>query len=168
MDSENFDFLGELMSNQDDGFRKIPVRIFLLLSPGELKACRGVCHKWDEFIKGMWRSIQGQKELTKKLENRWKTADPTDVAELRLELQEVYSIFTDDTHIFCGFNRRGNVAVYNLASGVLVKELAIQLTPGEVRPDRDPYTRLVGGDGILAAVMWGQVLHSVLIRHITI
>ena len=51
MDSENFDFLGELMSNQDDGFCKIPVRIFLLLSPEELKACRMVCHKWGDFIK---------------------------------------------------------------------------------------------------------------------
>ena len=115
-----------------------------------------VCRKWDEFIKDMWKSNQGQKELTKKLENRWKSSDPTDVAELRLELkEEVNSIFTDNTHIFCGFcGLLPVVAVYNLASGVMVKEL----TPGEVRPGRNTFTDLAGGDGILAAGMWGQVL----------
>ena len=44
MDSENFDFLGELMDG-DYGQKEIIRRLFMLLTPKELKACRMVCHK---------------------------------------------------------------------------------------------------------------------------
>ena len=69
-------------------------------------------------------------------------------------MQKVFSMTATDNHVFCGFYHHGQVAVYSLTDGLLVKELA----PGLVRTNQDVFTELGGADGIIAAVSWSNVV----------
>ena len=152
-DSEG-DILGELMS-RDEGARRFVANCFLLLSPEELKACRLVSTTWAGFIlEDLWKSSWGRRELTEKLVTRWTTVDPMTV-ELKRGMQRlVSSIFSTDAHVFCGFYQHGKIAVYDLSTGLLFKEL----TPDKRRLNYIPCTQLAGGDGIVAAAMWETVV----------
>ena len=148
------------MMLSDDGRKRFVATCFLFLSPEELKACRLVSKTWNEFIQeNLWKSSWGRGELRNKLSARWKTVDPMTV-ELSRGMQKVFSIFCTDTHVFCGFREHAKVAVYNLSTTELVKEM----TPGDVGlgdaftdADHSWGTVLAGGDGIVT-VKWGKVL----------
>ena len=142
----------------DDGRKRFVATCFLFLSPEELKACRLVSKTWNEFIKtNLWKSSWATGQLKEKLTRRWKEVDPMTV-ELSRGMQKVSSIFCTDSHVFCGFREHAKVAVYNLSTTELVKEM----TPGDVGL-RDAFTNhscstvLAGGDGIVT-VQWGKVL----------
>ena len=156
MDSdEKVDILGELMS-RDEGPCRFVANCFLLLSPEELKACRLVSTTWAGFIlEDLWKSSWGRRELTEKLVTRWMTVDPMTVELNKRGMQMlVSSIFSTDAHVFCGFYQHGKIAVYDLSTGLLFKEL----TPDKGRPNYIPCTQLAGGDGIVAAAMWETVV----------
>ena len=147
------DILGELISIGDP--HRFVAKCYLYLSPEELKACRLVSTTWNEFIlKDLWKEgTWGKGELRKKLVARWKTVEP--VTEELNRVEDVWTMFSNETHVFCGFRRHGHVAVFNLSDGLLVKEL----TPSEVSPcNQNVYTKLSGADGIVAANMWNEVL----------
>ena len=153
-DSEG-DILGELMS-RDEGARRFVANCFLLLSPEELKACRLVSTTWAGFIlEDLWKSSWGRRELREKLVTRWKTVDPMNV-QLNQGMQSVSSIFSTDAHVFCGFH--GKVAVYDLSTGLLVKELT---PPDKERPNYSSCSELAGGDGIVAACMHAMTVVTV-------
>jgi hypothetical protein len=47
--------------------------IFHLLEPVDLKACRCVCKRWDDFIvEKLWRSNEGRRRMKGKLALRWR------------------------------------------------------------------------------------------------
>ena len=153
MDFER-DILSQLML-MDVGAQKFVAKCLLLLTPEEIKSCRLVCHLWDQFIvDNIWKSTCGKKQLSQKLLQRWKTADP-----MRIWLTEtkegVESIYCNDAHVFCGL--KDNVRVYNLESGELTKEL----TPIELKPDSST-TQVVGGKGIVATLFRCPSLQSIL------
>ena len=135
--------LSELML-RDDGAKKFVATCLLLLSPEEIKNCRLVCKKWDAFIKSndFWKSKNVRKELSQKLLQRWKTAEPT-TKRLAEVGQEIESIYCNETNVFCGMGNKVNV--YDLASGKLSRELVV---PGDVQ-----CLAVVGGKGIVAALM---------------
>ena len=153
MDMERMDILGELMSKGDGAGDSFVAKCYLYLSPEELKACRLVSRTWNEFIQEyLWKDTWGKAQLRKKLVARWKKAEPVTV-ELSRVKQKVASMFSTDSHVFCGFHWKPHVAVYNF-DGLLVKEL----TPSIVSHSGYLPTKLGGGDGIVAAVMWDSVL----------
>ena len=80
------------------------------------------------------------------LVNRWKTAEPVveRVAETR---RRIWSIYCNDTHAFCGQNN-GTIAVFNLKSGELQRELA---PPGGTMGP--PVLVLHGGEEVVAAAL---------------
>jgi len=135
--------LSELML-RDDGAKKFVADCLLLLSPEEIKNCRLVCKQWDAFIKSndFWKSKNVRKELSQKLLQRWKTAEPT-TKRLAEVGQEIESIYCNETNVFCGMGNKVNV--YDLASGKLSRELVV---PGDVQ-----CLAVVGGKGIVAALM---------------
>ena len=135
--------LSELML-RDDGAKKFVADCLLLLSPEEIKNCRLVCKQWDAFIKSndFWKSKNVRKELSQKLLQRWKTAEPT-TKRLAEVGQEIESIYCNDANVFCGMGNKVNV--YDLASGKLSRELVV---PGGVQ-----CLAVVGGKGIVAALM---------------
>ena len=153
MDMERMDILGELMSKGDGAGDSFVAKCYLYLSPEELKACRLVSRTWNEFIQEyLWKDTWGKAQLRKKLVARWEKAEPVTV-ELSRVKQKVASMFSTDSHVFCGFHWKPHVAVYNF-DGLLVKEL----TPSIVSHSGYLPTKLGGGDGIVAAVMWDSVL----------
>ena len=158
MDSDKkVDILGELMS-RDEGPCRFVANCFLLLSPEELKACRLVSTTWAGFIlEDLWKSSWGRRELREKLVTRWKTVDPMNVQLNQVQgMQSVSSIFSTDAHVFCGFH--GKVAVYDLSTGLLVKELT---PPDKERPNYSSCSELAGGDGIVAACMHAMTVVTV-------
>ena len=93
------DILGEWISLNDP--HRFVAKCFLYLSPEELKACRLVTNKWNEFIlKELWKEgTWGKEQLRKMLVARWQTVEP--VAEvLDRGMQSVSSMTATNTHVF--------------------------------------------------------------------
>ena len=152
MDS-TVDILGKLMVVLDAGHQRVVANCLLSLTPEELKACRLVCRTWNVFIRDeIWKSSWGRSRLTEKLVDRWMTVDAVavELTSYRFMTQgrkRATSIFCDDVHVFCGFVDHEKVEVFNISSGLLVKELTPALTlPWPNHPD--PVLR--GADGILS------------------
>ena len=66
-------------------------KIFLLLEPEELKACRQVCTIWNQFIlEKLWGTKFGRNRIKKKLAKRWRESDSK--AELLVKARSQVSI----------------------------------------------------------------------------
>ena len=148
--------LSQLML-RDEGAMKFVADCLLLLFPEEIKSCRLVCKQWDQFIKSdnFRKSTRVRKELRQKLLQRWKTAEPT--TERLAEVgQRIRSIYCNDAHVFCAMGYTVNV--YDLARG---GKLSRELRPsylGQVLEPDFRCLRVVGGKGIVAALM--QLWHG--------
>ena len=88
--------------------------------------------------------------LQEKLVEQWKTAKPAPVELAHLE-EKVFSLFCNDSHVFCGV-QAGKVAVYNLTSGQWLRDLL----PSKV--ENGLANTMVGGSKeIVAGCMWEAV-----------
>ena len=127
------------------------VDCLLLLHPRDLKSCRLVSSTWSKFIeKEVWRSKRGKMRLQEKLVEQWKTAKPAPVELAHLE-EKVFSLFCNDSHVFCGV-QAGKVAVYDLTSGQWLRDLL----PSKV--ENGLANTMVGGSKeIVAGCMWEAV-----------
>ena len=111
----------KLLDQPDPGWRFLRDSL-MLLDPKDLKVCRQSCKSLNEFIKSeVWGTEGGKKLVTQKLVNRWMTADARP-EELGTVGQEVANLVCNDQFIFCS-DTNGNVDVFSIASGDLVRQL---------------------------------------------
>ena len=159
----NEDLVSKLLAH--GGGRQFFASCLLQLDPKELKVCRQVCTSWDKFIKEeIWDTFYGKSRLKRRLVDMWKNTDPNLTTVVWRIPGEVESLFSNDTHIFCGHqpdqpDQDGLVtAVYSLESAAWVKDLV----PSVERPDNcRRFTKyeipLAGGNGVVAAISWNRV-----------
>merc|ERR1719187_2116706 len=74
--------------------------IFLNLDPRSLKRARQVCKEWDRLVmKEVWGSEEGRREMERRLDMRWREAQPTRIEVLVRPGYNVDSATCDDIHI---------------------------------------------------------------------
>lgn len=141
------------------GPQKFVADCFLLLGPGELKACRLVCTTWSKFIqKEVWNNPRGKERLSEKLVQLWKTAHPLPKELGRFQVKKGFShFFCDDHHFLWGLHDdSGRAWVYKLSDD---QPAMTALTPGMARPDNSAgFNILAGSDGVLASVAWESIV----------
>merc|ERR1719402_1500995 len=83
-----------------DTYRDLVRSVFLNLGPVSLKRARQVCKEWDELVmKEVWGSVEGRKELERKLDEQWRRAQPTRSEILLGPGYCVFGVSCDETHI---------------------------------------------------------------------
>ena len=61
-----------------DTYHNLVRNIFLNLDPISLKRARQVCKEWDQLVmKEVWGSEEGRREMERRLDMRWREAQPT-------------------------------------------------------------------------------------------
>ena len=97
-------------------------RIFLFLSPSDLKVCRSVCWQWSVFIKTrLWESKPARQQLRARLVRQWREEEP--ITQLyEYDMWGVNYLVCDEEIIVCGY-RRPEASVYDISTGCLKYQL---------------------------------------------
>jgi len=97
-------------------------KIFLQLSPHDLKMCRSVCWQWSVFIKTrLWESKPARQQLRARLVRQWRYEEPV-THQYDHGMRGVNYAVCDEEIIVCGY-MRGEARVFDISTGSLKYEL---------------------------------------------
>merc|ERR1712223_1227002 len=109
-----FSILNELFDRE---LEEVLLRIFLYLDPCSLKNSRLTCSMWNEFVfRRIWTSKTSRKCLTRRLERKRKSEEPTRLIHRRLESQ-VHFMACDESLVLLSMEETGDVLAYHAHHG---------------------------------------------------
>jgi len=148
------------------GLEHLVARVFHLLTPADMRACRQVCAEWNLHVLALWRSKPGKVRLEAKLREGW-TSSTNMAMQLGLARSQVFSVYSDDRHVFCGQHNQV-VGVHCASSGRWMRDLAVPASAPTSATLPVTGVRVAGSTAVVAAasgeavVVWcKQGLHQV-------